>query len=148
MRRWSRPIALCALLPLLWGLSALAGESAKPGKKESAMSEAETLAQRQLDAYNVGDLEAFVACYTPDVEIFDLHSGELRMSGRDAMRDRYGKLFEANPEQKAELLNRIAQGSTVVDHERVVGRADGKVVFAVAIYQVEEGLIRRVWFAR
>ncbi len=112
------------------------------------MSNTATLAQRQLDAYNAGDIDAFVACYAADVEVFDLHSGERRMHGTEQLRARYGALFEANPDQHAELLGRIVQGATAVDHERVTGRASGGVVFAVAIYQVEDELIRRVWFAR
>ena len=30
------------------------------------------LAQRQLDAYNAHDLEAFLACYAYDVEVYEL----------------------------------------------------------------------------
>ncbi len=112
------------------------------------MTETERLAQAQLDAYNAGDIDAFAACYAEDVEVFDLHSGERRMAGRDALREAYGRLFAENPDQHAELLGRIVQGATAVDHERVTGRARGGVVFAVAIYQVEDGAIRRVWFAR
>ena len=33
------------------------------------MPDISTLAQRQLDAYNARDLDAFVACYHPDVVV-------------------------------------------------------------------------------
>ena len=42
---------------------------------------------------------------------------------------------------------RVEQGAIVVDKERVTGMGP-EVVFALAIYEVEDGLIRRVWFAR
>ena len=112
------------------------------------MTEAEQLAQAQLDAYNAHDIDAFVACYHPDVEIFDLHSGELGMQGRAAMRERYGRMFQDMPDLHAELVNRIAMGNTVVDHERVVGLAGDSELEAIATYRVEDNLIRRVWFAK
>ncbi|MCP4869643.1 MAG: DUF4440 domain-containing protein [Proteobacteria bacterium] len=112
------------------------------------MTETERLAQAQLDAYNAGDIDAFAACYAADVEVFDLHSGTLTFAGREALRERYGRLFESQPNQHAELLSRIVHGQTSVDHERVTGRTSGGTVFAVAIYQVVDGAIRKVWFAR
>lgn len=111
-------------------------------------SEAARVAQAQLDAYNARDIEAFVVCYHVDVEVFDLHSGALRFAGRDAMRARYGAQFDACPDLHAALVNRIATEGTSVDHEEVVGLVEGEVVEAIAIYQVEDGLIRRVWFAK
>jgi len=111
-------------------------------------SEAERLAQAQLDAYNARQIDAFVACYHPDVEVFDLHTGALRFQGRPAMRERYGAQFERCPELHAELVNRIAMKDTVVDHEHVVGLVAGEVVEAIATYHIEDHLIRRVWFAK
>ena len=104
------------------------------------------LAQRQLEAYNAHDLEAFAACYHPQVEVRDFPAGTLRLEGIAAFRERYAEVL-ARPGLRAEVLQRIAQGSFVIDEERVVGLREG-VVPAVAIYEVAEGLIRRVWFVR
>jgi hypothetical protein len=106
------------------------------------------LAQRQLDAYNAHDLDAFVACYDPQVEVRDFPAGALRMQGHDELRARYGPLLE-RPELHAALVRRTAQGSVVIDQEKVRGiRDDGEEVDAVAIYEVQGELIRRVWFVR
>ena len=105
------------------------------------------MAQRQLDAYNAHDLEAFVACYHPDVEIRDFPGGELRMQGREAMRERYGPMFR-RPSLHAVLVQRTALASVVIDEERVTGIQDDREVRAVAIYEVAGDLIRRVWFVR
>ena len=43
------------------------------------------------------------------------------------------------------LLNRIVQGNTVVDHEEV-WLEGGRKVYAVAIYEIGNGKIKRVWF--
>lgn len=104
------------------------------------------LAQRQLDAYNAHDLEAFVACYHPDVEVLDFPAGTLRLQGLAPFRERYAEVL-ARPGLRAEVVRRIALGQVVIDEERVVGLRDG-VLEAVAIYEVEGALIRRVWFVR
>ena len=111
------------------------------------MTDPADMAQRQLDAYNAHDLEAFAACYHEDVEVRDFPAQTLRIQGRAELRARYGPLFEKHPELHAELVQRSEQGAVVVDKERVTGMGS-EVVFALAIYEVEGDLIRRVWFAR
>lgn len=106
------------------------------------------LAQRQLDAYNAHDLEAFVACYHPQVEVRDFPGGEQRFQGHEAMRARYGPMFAPGSSLHADLVNRIAMGTVVFDQERVRGLREDGDVEAVAIYEVEGELIRRVWFVR
>lgn len=106
------------------------------------------LAQRQLDAYNAHDLEAFVACYTDDVEVRDLRAGTLLMQGREALRARYGPMFE-RPALHAALVDRTVMGEDVaIDEERVRGLRDDVEVHAVAIYERRGDLIARVWFVR
>ncbi|MEZ6183761.1 MAG: nuclear transport factor 2 family protein [Planctomycetota bacterium] len=110
-------------------------------------SPARELAQRQLDAYNAHDLTAFAACYHPDVEVRDFPAGTLRFQGLDALKARYGPLFQ-NPRLHAHLVSRTVQGAVAIDTERVEGLRDGEDVSAVAIYEVEGPTIRRVWFVR
>jgi hypothetical protein len=105
------------------------------------------LAQRQLDAYNAHDLEAFLACYTEDVEVRDVRAGTVMLQGREALRARYGPLF-ARPALHAALVSRTALGEDVaIDVEKVRGLRDGEVD-AVAIYERRADLIARVWFVR
>ena len=111
------------------------------------MSDAATLIQRQLDAYNAQDLDAYVACYASDVVVAGLN-GPVTETGREALRVRYAKAFATYPENKARLINRIAVGNTVIDHEDV-SRGPGKEQFEIiAIYTVKNGLIARVDFAK
>jgi hypothetical protein len=104
----------------------------------------EKLVQRQLEAYNAQNLAAFVATYADSIEIYQFPD-KLRMKGKAALEKSYGELFKNNPTNYAALLGRIVQGNTVIDQEKVTGRGD-KEVRATAIYQVQSGLIRRVWF--
>jgi len=105
----------------------------------------EAVVQRQLEAYNAGDVEAFLATYSPEVELFTL-GGERNSQGLEAMRATYASLFKANPDLKCEIGKRIVQGDYVIDHEHLTGLANGTAIDAVAIYEVKRGKIRRVWF--
>ncbi|MBX3470373.1 MAG: nuclear transport factor 2 family protein [Planctomycetes bacterium] len=113
------------------------------------MTTAADLAQRQLDAYNAHDIEAFVACFAEDVVVADVRTGAVIMQGREAMHARYGALF-ARPALHAALVSRTTLGDDVVlDVERVAGlRDDGGEVDAVAIYERRGDVIARVWFVR
>ncbi len=104
------------------------------------------VAQAQLDAYNARDLERFLAVYHPDVIVARKPSGEIIAKGREAMRPRYAKLFASSPELHCHLLKRTVHGRFVVDHELVTGVKDRPYIHAVAVYQVDDGLITRVWF--
>lgn len=109
--------------------------------------EAEPVAvvQRQLEAYNDHDLARFAACYASNVELFRPPSGEPFISGRAALAEHYGDHRFNRPGLHAELLGRLAVGNKVFDHERIVGLADQPVEALVA-FEVQAGLIRRVWF--
>jgi hypothetical protein len=112
---------------------------------DAPLSPAEA-AQRQLDAYNARDLEAFLAAYAPDCTVRAFPSGELMMEGHAAMRARYGALFAAHPLLDCTLLTRVEHEVFAIDHEEVAGLRDAERVYAVAMYEVRDGLIRNVWF--
>ncbi|WP_409302719.1 nuclear transport factor 2 family protein [Peribacillus sp. SCS-155] len=106
------------------------------------------LAQRQLDAYNAKDIDAFLEVYSEDVQILDFPSNNLVYTGLEKMRERYAALFEQNPNQNAALKARIAHGSIVIDHEYITGRANGIELEAVAMYEVIGDRIAKVWFIK
>ena len=103
--------------------------------------------QRQLDAYNAQDMDAFLATYAPDCVIADLN-GAVTQNGRDEIHARYKAMFAQYPQNKARLVNRIAKGDVVIDHEDVSRGPDGPRLEAVAIYTVKNGLIARVDFVK
>jgi len=101
--------------------------------------------ERQLQAYNARDADAFAACYAHDVVVERL-DGETLMRGREEVRRLYGELFAAHPKLHAEIRSRVRVGAWVVDEERVEGLEEGEV-HAVAIYRLAgNGLIERVRF--
>jgi len=102
------------------------------------------LAQRQLEAYNRRDIDAFLAVYNDDVEVYD-YPGRLVYRGKEAMRARYLKRFEAT-NLHCDLLHRIVRGNVVIDDERVVGISAAGPIEATVIYTVAGGRIVRVEF--
>ena len=107
----------------------------------------EKLAQQQLDAYNKQNLDEFLSVYSDDVVIMEFPSNnDITTKGIEEMRTRYKKLFEQHPNNHAELLARIVHGNKVIDHELVTGRENSAPKKAVAIYEVTEGKIAKVWF--
>ena len=102
------------------------------------------IVQRQLEAYNARDLDAFAATYAEDVRIFRMPATEPAITGQAQLREVYAKRF-SSPGLHAEIVSRIVLGNKVIDHERVVGIRE-VAVEALAIYEVAGGLIRTVWF--
>ena len=104
----------------------------------------EAVVQAQLDAYNRRDLEGFLATYADDA-ILAKHPDQVTQTGKAQMRERYAKRF-ANPNVRAEILQRMSSGRFVIDHERVTAPpAKGELV-AVVIYEVRDGKIVRATF--
>lgn len=108
------------------------------------MTDAESLVQRQLDAYNARDLGRFAACHADDVRLYRMPSAEPTLSGRAALEAFYANERFNRPGLRAELVHRIALGGQVIDHERVHGVRETPFD-AVVAYEVAGGLIRRVW---
>jgi hypothetical protein len=109
---------------------------------------ARELAQRQLEAYNRRDLESFVACYGPEVEVRRLGSHELLLCGQDALRESYGKLFAQSPALHCRLVHRTVVGAFVFDEEQVSGRnGSDDIRHVMAIYEIKGAAIANVWFA-
>jgi len=100
--------------------------------------------QQQLNAYNARDIEAFLEPYSDDVEIYAFPE-ELQAKGKEKMRPQYASMFEALPDLHCELINRIVNGNTVIDQEFVT-LSEGRTLEAVAIYEIEDGKIAKVYF--
>ncbi|NEX60796.1 nuclear transport factor 2 family protein [Noviherbaspirillum galbum] len=109
-------------------------------------SSPEEVVQRQLEAYNAKDLEAWLATYAPDAKQFE-HPGKLLASGHDEIRARTAPRF-TEPNLHARLLKRTVMSNVVIDHEdvtRTFPEGPGHVEL-VCIYVVERGRIQSASF--
>lgn len=105
------------------------------------------IVQAQFDAYNAQDVEAFCRFYADDA-VLASHNGAVLAEGLEAVRARHVNLFKTHPQNKATLINRIAFGDIVIDHEDVERAPGGERFQVAAIYAVKNGKIARVDFAR
>lgn len=110
------------------------------------------IVDRQLVAYNNQDIDAFAATYHEDVEIHHFPGG-LQYQGKDELVSRYGPKFARLKCLEASSLKRIVEGRFLVDHElaescsKEAGVVD-RSIKVIAMYEVEDGLIRRVIFSK
>ena len=104
----------------------------------AALLEAERVVQRQYEAYNNHDLEAFVAAHAPDVRAYRFPDS-LIIEGRAALRERFGKLFATAPQVHATVEARITHGDFVVWRETATGLPGGKTNTGVFVWEVHDG---------
>ncbi len=106
----------------------------------------EAVVQRQLDAYNARDIDALMATYADDVQVFE-HPATLLANGAAEFRVRQTLRFK-EPNLHARLVNRIVAGHMVIDHEnitRTFPEGTGTLEM-VGIYEVQDGRIAKAWF--
>lgn len=101
------------------------------------------IVQKQLDAYNERDIEAFMDTYSKNIKLYE-YPNTLFMEGQDKMKESYNSYFENTPDLHCELKNRIIIGNRVIDEEYIT--ANGINFRAVAIYEVENGRIIKATF--
>jgi hypothetical protein len=105
----------------------------------------EVIVQRQLDAYNAKDLDAFMRLWREDAEIFE-HPATLVARGTEQIRERHRLRF-TEPNLHGRLLQRLVMGPMVVDHERVTRtfpEGPGQLEVIVT-YEVRGELLARSW---
>ena len=93
----------------------------------------EQLVQRQLNAYNAGNIDAFLAPYSEDLQLYTFPD-TLNDKGKETIRSRYEDLFEKYPKLHCELIKRIVKGNTVIDHERITLTEKSTPYDAIAVY--------------
>ena len=111
------------------------------------MSEVGRLAATQLAAYNESDLEAFCACYHPEVEVWNDRTRTY--VGLETFRDRYRGLFE-DWTFGATVSERVVAGEHAIDLEhwwRVDPKDDRRSEGDLLVrYTARDGLIGVVQF--
>jgi len=105
----------------------------------------EQIVQRQVNAYNARDIDAFLDTYAEDVEVYN-EQGELSMKGHEQMWSTYEPMFERVTNLYCDIQNRITINNKVIDREHV--RFNDRYSDVVAIYDVVDGKIAKVRFIR
>ena len=94
------------------------------------------IVQRQLDAYNARDIEAFLAVFAEDAHATELGAKAPTMVGKAQLRSRYSELFASSPGLYSEVVTRSCFAHVVIDLERITGRNGSTETYEVlAIYE-------------
>ena len=115
--------------------------------EEEQSSAAEQVVRQQYDAYNRHDIEAFVAAHAPDVRAYRFPDS-LILQGRDALRQRFAKLFADAPKVHADIDARMTHGDFVVWKETATGMPGGKTNTGIFVWEVHDGKITRIMAIR
>jgi hypothetical protein len=105
------------------------------------------IVQKQLEYYNSNNLDGFLSTYHEDIKIYNLTDNSLIMEGMETLREKYAVRLNT-PGLHAKIDKRIVIGNIVIDHEIVTSDGQKKPIEVAAIYEVINGLIKTVWFAR
>jgi len=85
--------------------------------------------------------------YSDSMELYTFPN-TLLVKGKDKIKEGYKGFFKSAPNLHCELLNRTVSGNIVIDKERVSGYPDGKTIETLAIYEIDNGKIQRVYFTK
>jgi len=133
-----KTLSVC-MLAMLCPLSAMACDN----KADDPVS----VVQAQVDAYNAHDVAKFASCYADDVSITDLSGKRPVVVGTAALKKAYAFLETKPKAFRVEIVQRVVNGAVVVDQEQIMGLpADKGQPKALAVYEVREGKIQKVWF--
>lgn len=110
-------------------------------------NKADVLVQKQIDAYNAKNIDAFVATFSDDV-IFYNFPKEVNFQGIDQVRKTFGNLFKNNPDLHCTIEDRIVSGNTVIYHEKVKFQKGQSFLSFVVMYKVTNNKIAEVYFLK
>src|SRR5258708_19043048 len=99
--------------------------------------------EAQIEAFNRGALEAFLACYDEKYVTED-RDGAILDNGIDGLRNTVGTLFAQSPDLHVEVKGELRLGPFVVYDELTTGvHMEGRPteVRCLAVYRVEDGKV-------
>lgn len=106
----------------------------------------ETVVQKQIEYYNKQDIEGFASTYADDITVYTFPDNTVTLSGKQALIERYTETFKKK--MFAEIKNRSVVRNKVIDWEFATNGLTGETTSLMAIYEVKDDLISKVWFIR
>lgn len=107
----------------------------------------EQLIDLQLKHYNDHNIDAFVETYSPSVQLYRFQENTLWLKGHTQIREAYLKFFQ-NHQPHATILKRMVLGNLVIDKENIASHDNPHFMHAIAIYEVKDNLIQKVWMLK
>lgn len=100
-----------------------------------------------VEAYNWGDARAFANLFTLEVVVYE-HPNRPTQQSREEIFRRYTEVFKQFPFNCTEVVHRIVIGDWVIDHEKVRRSPEREPFDVVAVYELQDGAIKRLDFIR
>lgn len=107
----------------------------------------EQLIDLQLKHYNNHDIEALVATFSPTAQFYHFKENILWFEGHTQIRELYFKFFQTH-KPHVTILKRMVLGNHIIDEENVASHDNPNFIHAVAIYEVRDNLIQKVWMMK
>lgn len=106
--------------------------------------------ERFLEAFNRHDVEAMLALAHPEVQWLSVDGDKISVetAGQAALRDSMKSYFTSLPSARSTFESILVAGPyvTVVERARWQGKSGERTQAALAVYEVREGKVRRVWY--
>lgn len=101
-----------------------------------------------VQAYADRNLEAMAALFHPDIEWMSVQGARIERvaRGRAEMRALMAENLESNPDARWRLVSAQPYGAYVAATERAEWDGGAASMENVVVYEVRDGLVRRVWF--
>ena len=128
------PLLALGLLPILSGRALAQSGDTLPVR----------VAEKQIDAFNRHDLDAFMALYGDDIVLAEFPSGKVLARGKAEIRKRYEPMLTGPKFPPVRVEPRIVNGSFIVENE-LWDAKPGERNQAVWMYVISGGLIRKAW---
>lgn len=110
------------------------------------ITKAEEIVQRQLDAYNLRNIDLFMANWAEDAQLFE-HPFKMLANGAAEIRERHINRFK-EPNLFGRLIRRMVIDNKVIDQEIVIRTFQEGTghIEVIAIYEVAGDKITKAWF--
>ncbi|MEO1010698.1 MAG: nuclear transport factor 2 family protein [Bacteroidota bacterium] len=130
-------------IPLLFLILSFHRTSGQVDSLSIAQESAKAIINCQIDAFNSGDLESFVSCFTTNVVVREFPNDTLYV-GAERMKANYGPYMKNTPDTRVRVVKRMIIGNTVIDEE--IATDNSQKTSQAAIYEIRNGKIGSMTF--
>lgn len=100
------------------------------------------IVQKQIEAFNKGDLKTFTSCYSEQVVVINYPNDTL-YKGNSALKSNYKNIFSKSTKCKVKVVKRISNRNIVIDEQLVT--IDGKEHRQATLYEIKNGKIIKMY---
>ena len=106
------------------------------------------IVDRQIEAYNAHKIDDLIATYHPKIQVYSLLSEKIVLNELDELYAYYVNVFTTSPQIKTQTLNRIINGSLIIDFQHITGKKDMSNYDISIIYEIKNHFIIRIWLGK